>query len=75
MNIYEVGFEPVYTGVPSGFVIMADNENQALIFATDYLSDKSMSTENVSVTQMDFGAMKITGLDRPQVIFFESGDY
>lgn len=74
MNIYEVGFESLYP-VPSGFVIMASNESEALAFATDYLSDKSTSTENVSVTQMDFGAMKITGLDQPQVIFFESGDY
>lgn len=74
MNIYEVAFEPIYP-VPSGFVIMADNENQALVFATDYLLDKGMSIENVKVTQMDFGTMKITGLDKPQVIFFESGDY
>lgn len=74
MNIYEVSFEPLYP-VPSGFVIMSSNEAEALAFAIQYLSDKSMSIENVSVTQMDFGAMKITGVDKPQVIFFESGDY
>lgn len=74
MNIYEVSFEPLYP-VPQGFVLMAGNDAQALIFALEYLSDKSMSIENVSVTQMDFGAMKITGVDKPQVIFFESGDY
>lgn len=74
MDIYEVVFEPLYP-VPHGFVLMAGNDAQALVFALEYLSDKSMSIENVSVTQMDFGAMKITGLDKPQVIFFESGDY
>ena len=74
MNIYEVGFEPLYP-VPSGFVIMASNEAEALAFAIQYLSDKSMSIENVSVFELQFGAMKITGLDKPQVIFFESGDY
>ncbi|MBP3945164.1 hypothetical protein [Psychrobacter sp. K31L] len=74
MNIYEVAFEPLYP-VPHGFVLMAGNKNQALVFAMEYLLDKGMSVENVSVTQMDFGAMKITGLDKPQVIFFESGDY
>lgn len=74
MNIYEVAFEPLYP-VPSGFLLMANNEVQALGFAINYLSGKGMSIENVSVTQMDFGAMKITGVDKPQVIFFESGDY
>ena len=74
MNIYEVAFEPIYP-VPSGFLLMANNEVQALDFAINYLSGKGMSIENVKVTQMDFGAMKITGVDKPQVIFFESGDY
>lgn len=74
MSIYEVSFEPLYP-VPHGFVLMAGSDTQALIFALEYLSDKSMSIENVSVTQMDFGAMKITGVNKPQVIFFESGDY
>lgn len=74
MNIYEVAFEPIYP-VPSGFLLMANNEVQALDFAINYLSGKGMSIENVSVTKMDFGAMKITGVDKPQVIFFESGDY
>ena len=74
MDIYEVAFEPIYP-VPSGFLLMANNEVQALDFAINYLSGKGMSIENVSVSQMDFGAMKITGLDKPQVIFFESGDY
>lgn len=74
MDIYEVAFEPIYP-VPHDFVLMASNEAEALAFAIQYLSDKSMSIENVSVTKMDFGAMKITGVDKPQVIFFESGDY
>lgn len=74
MNIYEVAFEPLYP-VPCGFVIMASNKNQALVFAMDYLLDKGMSTENVSVYELFFGGMQITGLDKPQVIFFESGDY
>ena len=74
MQIYEVGFEPLYP-VPSGFVLIANNEAEALVFALTYLSDKGMSIENVSVTQMNFGAMKITGVDKTQVIFFESGDY
>lgn len=74
MNIYEVAFEPLYP-VPHGFVLMASNENQALVFAMEYLLDKGMSVESVKVTQMEFGAMKITGVDKPQVIFFESGDY
>lgn len=74
MNIYEVSFEPLYP-VPHGLLLMAGNDAQALVFALEYLSDKSMSIENVSVTQMDFGAMKITGVNKPQVIFFESGDY
>lgn len=74
MNLYEVSFEPIYP-VPHGFVLMAGNKQQALVFALEYLLDKSMSIENVKVTQMDFGAIKITGVDKPQVIFFESGDY
>lgn len=75
MEIFEVAFEPVYSAIPHGFVIMASNKNQALVFAMEYLLDKGMSTENVKVTQMEFGAMKITGVDKPQVIFFESGNY
>ena len=74
MNVYEVSFEPLYP-VPSGFVLMAKNEAEALTFAIKYLSDKGMSIENVSVFELQFGAMKITGVDKPQVIFFESGDY
>ena len=74
MDIYEVAFEPIYP-VPHGFVLIASNKNQALVFAMEYLSNKGMSIENVQVTQMDFGAMKITGVNKPQVIFFESGDY
>lgn len=74
MNIYEVAFEPLYP-VPSGFVLMAKNEAEALKFAIKYLSDKGMSIENVSVFELQFGAMKITGMDKPQVIFFGSGDY
>ena len=74
MQIYDVSFTPLYP-VPSGFVIIASNETEALDFAINYLSDKSMSIEGVEVTQLDFGAMQITGLDKPQVVFFESGDY
>lgn len=74
MNIYEVGFEPLYP-VPSGFVLMAETNSDALEFAKSYLSEKGMNTENVSVHELFFGGMQITGLDKPQVIFFESGGY
>ena len=50
--------------VPCGLVILANNEQEAL----------ELARETVSHTEVR-GILKVQELDKPKVIFYESGDY
>jgi hypothetical protein len=50
--------------VPCGLVILANNEEEAL----------ELARETVSHTEVR-GVLKVQELDKPKVIFYESGEY
>jgi len=50
--------------VPCGLVILAENEEQAL----------ELARQTVTHTEVT-GVLKVQELDKPKVVFYESGDY
>lgn len=62
LNLYSIEFEPMYP-VPSGMIVLARNEEDAMDIATKELTH----TKPISATLID--------ADKPKVIFFEDGDY
>ena len=50
--------------VPCGLVILAENEEQAL----------ELARQTVTHTEV-IGVLKVQELDKPKVVFYESGDY
>ena len=63
MKIYTIDFSPMWP-VPSGLVILAENEEQAL----------EIAKETVKHTEVR-GILEVHEIDEPKVIFYESGDY
>ena len=63
MKLYTIDFSPMWP-VPSGLVILAESEEQAL----------KIAKETVKHTEVR-GILKVEELDKPKVIFYESGDY
>lgn len=63
MKLYTIDFDPMWP-VPCGLVILANNEQEAL----------ELARETVSHTEVR-GVLKVQELDKPKVVFYESGDY
>lgn len=63
MKLYTIDFIPMWP-VPCGLVILANNEQEAL----------ELARETVSHTEVR-GVLKVQELDKPKVVFYESGDY
>ena len=63
MKIYIIDFDPKWP-VPSGLVILAESEEQAL----------EMAKETVKHTDVK-GILEIHEINEAKVIFYESGDY
>lgn len=63
MKIYIIDFDPKWS-VPSGLVILAENEEQAL----------EIAKETVKHTDVR-GIVEVYEVDKPRVIFYEDGDY
>jgi hypothetical protein len=63
MKLYTIGFSPMWP-VPCGLVILAENEEQAL----------ELARQTVTHTEVT-GVLKVQELDKPKVVFYESGDY
>ena len=64
MKLFEVDFEPMWP-VPSGLIILANNKLEAWEIANKTLAHVTVVPDNVKEIIMD----------KPKVIFFESGDY
>lgn len=62
MRIFEVDFEPVY-GVPSGLIIAAPSLSEA-----KKIAKKTLIHTNAR-------SIKEVNIEKPCVIFYESGDY
>lgn len=63
MKIYIIDFSPKWP-VPSGLVILAESEEQAL----------EIAKETVKHTDVR-GIVEVYEVDKPRVIFYEDGDY
>ena len=63
MKLYTIYFSPMWP-VPCGLVILAENEEQAL----------ELARQTVTHTEV-IGVLKVQELDKPKVVFYESGDY
>jgi len=63
MKLYTIDFNPMWP-VPCGLVILANNEQEAL----------ELARETVRHTEVR-GVLKVQELDKPKVVFYESGDY
>lgn len=63
MKIYIIDFDPKWP-VPSGLVVLAESEEQAL----------EIAKETVKHTDVR-GIVEVYGVDKPGVIFYEDGDY
>lgn len=64
MKIYTFEFDGIWP-VPNGLIILAENDNQAMEIAKSTITH----TEKFSIKEI------IEDLNKPQVIFYESGDY
>ena len=62
MKLYEIDFSPMWP-VPSGLIVLAKSKQQALKIAKETLTH----TEPREAT--------LIKMDKPKVVFFESGDY
>ncbi len=63
MRLYTIDFSPMWP-VPCGLVILANNEEEAL----------ELARETVKHTEVR-GILTVQELDKPRVIFYESGEY
>lgn len=63
MKLYTIDFDPMWP-VPCGLVILANNKQEAL----------ELARETVNHTGVR-GVLKVQKLNKPKVIFYESGDY
>lgn len=63
MRLYTIDFSPMWS-VPCGLVILANNEEEAL----------ELARETVKHTEVG-GILTVQELDKPKVIFYESGEY
>jgi predicted O-methyltransferase YrrM len=63
MKIYIIDFDPKWH-VPSGLVVLAESEEQAL----------EIAKETVKHTDVR-GIVEVYEVDKPGVIFYEDGDY
>jgi hypothetical protein len=63
MRLYTIDFNPVWS-VPCGLVVLANNEKEAL----------ELARETVSHTEVR-GVLVVQELDKPKVVFYESGEY
>jgi hypothetical protein len=63
MRLYTIDFDPMCP-VPCGLVVLANNEQEAL----------ELARETVRHTEVR-GVLIVQELDKPKVIFYESGDY
>jgi predicted O-methyltransferase YrrM len=63
MKIYIIDFDPKWP-VPSGLVVLAESEEQAL----------EIAKETVKHTDVR-GIVEVYEVDKPGVIFYEDGDY
>ena len=66
LKIYSVYFTPIWP-VPSGLIIAAYSKKEAETIAFQTLQEAGITDLNFTVTELK--------VDKPQVIFFESGDY
>lgn len=62
LKLYEISFDPLWP-VPSGLIILAKNNKQAMKIATETITH----TKPMDAT--------IIKMDKPKVVFYESGDY
>lgn len=62
MKLYEIDFDPMYP-VPSGLIVLAKSKKGALKIAKEKLTH----TKPREAT--------LIKMDKPKVVFFESGDY
>jgi len=62
MKIFKIEFEPMWA-VPHGLIIAALDETQARDIA------------NVTVTHTDVKEISEVNIDKPCVVFYESGNY
>jgi len=62
MKLYEIDFSPMWP-VPSGLIVLAKSKKQALKIAKETLTH----TEPREAT--------LIKMDKPKVVFFESGNY
>ncbi len=63
MKLYTIDFDPMWP-VPCGLVVLANNEQEAL----------ELARETVRHTEVR-GVLKVQELDKPKVVFYESGNY
>jgi len=63
MRLYTIDFSPMWP-VPCGLVILANNEEEAL----------ELARETVRHTEVR-GVLVVQELDKPKVVFYESGNY
>jgi hypothetical protein len=63
MRLYTIDFSPMWP-VPCGLVILANNEEEAL----------ELARETVRHTEVR-GVLVMQELDKPKVVFYESGEY
>jgi hypothetical protein len=63
MRLYTIDFKPVWP-VPCGLVVLANNEEEAL----------ELARETVKHTEVR-GVLVVQELDKPKVVFYESGEY
>lgn len=63
MRLYTIDFSPMWP-VPCGLVVLANNEEEAL----------ELARETVRHTEVR-GVLRVQELDKPKVIFYESGEY
>jgi len=63
MRLYTIDFNPVWS-VPCGLVVLANNEEEAL----------ELARETVRHTEVR-GVLIVQELDKPKVVFYESGEY
>jgi len=63
MKLYKVDFEPMWP-VPSGLVLLAENDEQC----------KEIIKKTITHTDKIYEIVEIP-MDKPLVVFYESGDY